>query len=201
MEQQNNSNTTSLTTENTESTVKEPVSPVEKESSTTSNITLEDFKSALEGNLEVKGYFDSEVDKTVSKRLDKAVESWKSKNLQNIIEEEINKRYPKKTEAEIKFEEKVKELEQLQEEKRQLELKIKYQDEISKNGLDPKVLKFVAGSDIESTLSNIKEFKELLNELVENKSKQMVDELFKNNSTIPSRSERISKTTGSMWDI
>lgn len=199
MEQQNN--TTSLTTENTESTVKEPVSPVEDESNTTSNITLEDFKSALEGNLEVKGYFDSEVDKTVSKRLDKAVESWKSKNLQNIIEEEINKRYPKKTEAEIKFEKKVKELEQLQEEKRQLELKIKYQDEISKNGLDPKVLKFVAGSDIESTLSNIKEFKELLNELVENKSKQMVDELFKNNSTIPSRSEKISNTTGSMWDI
>ena len=200
MEEQQN-NTTSLTTENTESTVKEPVSPVEDESSTTSNITLEDFKSALEGNLELKGYFDSEVDKTVSKRLDKAVESWKSKNLQNIIEEEINKRYPKKTEAEIKFEKKVKELEQLQEEKRQLELKIKYQDEISKNGLDPKVLKFVAGSDIESTLSNIKEFKELLNELVENKSKQMVDELFKNNSTIPSRSERISNTTGSMWDI
>ena len=200
MEEQQN-NTTSLTTENTESTVKEPVSPVEDESSTNSNITLEEFKSALEGNLEVKGYFDSEVDKTVSKRLDKAVESWKSKNLQNIIEEEINKRYPKKTEAEIKFEEKVKELEQLQEEKRQLELKIKYQDEISKNGLDPKVLKFVAGSDIESTLSNIKEFKELLNELVENKSKQMVDELFKNNSTIPSRSERISNTTGSMWDI
>ena len=196
-----NNNTTPLTTENTESTVKEPVSPVEDESNTTSNITLEDFKSALEGNLELKGYFDSEVDKTVSKRLDKAVESWKSKNLQNIIEEEINKRYPKKTEAEIKFEEKVKELEQLQEEKRQLELKIKYQDEISKNGLDPKVLKFVAGSDIESTLSNIKEFKELLNELVENKSKQMVDELFKNNSTIPSRSEKISNTTGSMWDI
>ena len=200
MEEQQN-NTTSLTTENTESTVKEPVSPVEDESNTTSNITLEDFKSALEGNLELKGYFDSEVDKTVSKRLDKAVESWKSKNLQNIIEAEIEKRYPKKTQAEIDFEEKVKELEQLQEEKRQLELKIKYQDEISKNGLDPKVLKFVAGSDIESTLSNIKEFKELLNELVENKSKQMVDELFKNNSTIPSRSERISNTTGSMWDI
>lgn len=192
MEEQQNTTTTSIEGD---------TKPIEDESNTTSNITLEDFKSALEGNLELKGYFDSEVDKTVSKRLDKAVESWKSKNLQNIIEEEINKRYPKKTEAEIKFEEKVKELEQLQEEKRQLELKIKYQDEISKNGLDPKVLKFVAGSDIESTLSNIKEFKELLNELVENKSKQMVDELFKNNSTIPSRSERISNTTGSMWDI
>ena len=192
MEEQQNTTTTSIEGD---------TKPIEDESNTTSNITLEDFKSALEGNLELKGYFDSEVDKTVSKRLDKAVESWKSKNLQNIIEEEINKRYPKKTEAEIKFEEKVKELEQLQEEKRQLELKIKYQDEISKNGLDPKVLKFVAGSDIESTLANIKEFKELLNELVENKSKQMVDELFKNNSTIPSRSERISNTTGSMWDI
>lgn len=186
---------------NTTTPIEGDTKPIEDESSTNSNITLEEFKSALEDNLELKGYFDSEVDKTVSKRLDKAVESWKSKNLQNIIEAEIEKRYPKKTQAEIDFEEKVKELEQLQEEKRQLELKIKYQDEISKNGLDPKVLKFVAGSDIESTLSNIKEFKELLNELVENKSKQMVDELFKNNSTIPSRSEKISNTTGSMWDI
>lgn len=59
-------------------------------------ITLEQFKTALESNLEIKGYYDSVVDKTVSKRLDKSIESWKEKNLNNLIEEEINKRYPQK---------------------------------------------------------------------------------------------------------
>ena len=68
-------------------------------------ITLEQFKTAIESNLEIKGYYDSVVDKTISKRLDKSIESWKEKNLNNLIEEEINKRYPQKTEAEIKLEE------------------------------------------------------------------------------------------------
>ena len=173
MEEQQN-NTTSLTTENAESTVKEPVSPVEEESSEKGNITLEEFKTMLADNLELKGYFDSETDKAVNKRLDKAVESWKSKNLQNIVEAEINKRYPKKTESEIKFEEKVKELEQLQEEKRQLELKMKYQDEVIKSGLDPKVLKFVVGENMDTTLANIKEFKEILNKMAETMAQEVI---------------------------
>lgn len=172
MEQQNN--TTSLTTENTESTVKEPVSPVEDESITTSNITLEDFKTMLADNLELKGYFDSETDKAVNKRLDKAVESWKEKNLQSIVEAEIEKRYPKKTQAEIDFEEKVAEVEKLQEEKRQLMLKIKYQEEIQKNGLDPSVLKFVVGENMDTTLANIKEFKEILNKMAETMTQEVI---------------------------
>lgn len=172
MEEQQN--TTTLTTEDTTSTIQEPVSPVEEESSTTSNITLDDFKTMLADNLELKGYFDSETDKAVNKRLDKAVESWKEKNLSSIVEAEIEKRYPKKTESEIKFEEKVKELEQLQEEKRQLELKIKYQEEIQKNGLDPKVLKFVVGENMDTTLANIKEFKEILNKMAENMTQEVI---------------------------
>lgn len=199
MEEQQN-NTTSLTTENAESTVKEPVSPVEEESSTTSNITLEDFKTMLEGNLEVKGYFDSEVDKTVSKRLDKAVESWKSKNLQNIVEAEIEKRYPKKTESEIKFEEKVKELEQLQEEKRQLELKMKYQDEVIKNGLDPKVLKFVVGENMDTTLANIKEFKEILNKMAETMTQKAIEKKLKESSYKPESYGTIESFSGSIWE-
>ena len=199
MEEQQN-NTTSLTTENAESTVKEPVSPVEEESSTKGNITLEEFKTMLADNLELKGYFDSETDKAVNKRLDKAVESWKSKNLQNIVEAEINKRYPKKTQAEIDFEEKVKELEQLQEEKRQLELKIKYQEEIQKNGLDPKFLKFVVGENMDTTLANIKEFKEMLNNIVERETKKEIDRLFRENPCIPSASEIVGHSKGSIWE-
>ena len=163
MEEQQNTTTTPIEGD---------TKPIEEESSTKGNITLEEFKTMLADNLELKGYFDSETDKAVNKRLDKAVESWKSKNLQNIVEAEINKRYPKKTQAEIDFEEKVKELEQLQEEKRQLELKIKYQEEIQKNGLDPSILKFVVGENMDTTLANIKEFKEMLDNIVERETKK-----------------------------
>lgn len=191
MEEQQNTTTTPIEGD---------TKPIEEESSTKGNITLEDFKTMLADNLELKGYFDSETDKAVNKRLDKAVESWKEKNLSNIVEAEIEKRYPKKTQAEIDFEEKVKELEQLQEEKRQLELKIKYQDEVIKNGLDPKVLKFVVGENMDTTLANIKEFKEMLNNIVERETKKEIDRLFRENACIPSASEIVGHSKGSIWD-
>ena len=197
MEQQNN--TTSLTTENTESTVKEPVSPVEEESSTKSNITLEEFKTMLESNIELKGYFDSETDKAVSKRLDKAVESWKDKHLKDIIEAEIEKRYPKKTQAEIDLEEKIAEVERLQEEKRQLDLKLKYQDELRKNGLDPDTLKFVVGENMDSTLANIKEFKEILNKAAKAMAQEEVIKKLGENSYKPPSSHGFSAKK-SIWD-
>ena len=96
-------------------------------------ITLEQFKNALENNTECKGYFDSLCDKTVNTRLDKGIESWKEKNLNNLIETEINKRYPQKTETELKFEEQQKQLEQIQAEKQQLQLQIKYHDLMAEN--------------------------------------------------------------------
>lgn len=191
MEEQQNTTTTPIEGD---------TKPIEEESSTKGNITLEDFKTMLADNLELKGYFDSETDKAVNKRLDKAVESWKSKNLQNIVEAEIEKRYPKKTQAEIDFEKKVAEVEKLQEEKRQLELKIKYQEEIQKNGLDPKFLKFIVGENMDTTLANIKEFKEILNNIIERETKKEIDRLFRENACIPSASEIVGHSKGSIWD-
>ena len=95
------------------------------EQQTEQTITLEQFKNALENNTECKGYFDSLCDKTVSTRLNKGIESWKEKNLNNLIETEINKRYPQKSEAEIKLKKKKKQLEQIQAEKQQLQLQRK----------------------------------------------------------------------------
>lgn len=173
--------------------------PIEGESSTKGNITLDDFKTMLSDNLEFKGYFDSETDKAVNKRLDKAVESWKEKNLQSIVEAEIEKRYPKKTQAEIDFEKKVAEVEKLQEEKRQLMLKIKYQEEIQKNGLDPSVLKFVVGENMDTTLANIKEFKEILNKMTETMTREEVNRRLRESSCEPSGSYSFS-TKRSIWD-
>lgn len=161
-------------------------------------ITLDQFKNALESNIECKGYFDSLCDKTVNSRLDKGIESWKNSNLENLINEEINKRYPQKTEAEIKFEEQQKALEKVQEEKKQLELQVKYQSLMSENNLPMEVLDFVTGKDIESTISNIERFKNLTEKYIN----MMVEQRFADGPK-PSKSEgRIAlSNSGSMWDI
>lgn len=156
-------------------------------------ITLEQFKTALESNLEIKGYYDSVVDKTVSKRLDKSIESWKEKNLNNLIEEEINKRYPPKTEAEIKLEEINKELERANQEKQQLELRMKYQELLIKSEIPVELVDFVAGKDTEETIKNIEKFKESMVKYVD----RTVDNRFKQHSYVPgnNNSMRVNNPT------
>lgn len=159
--------------------------PEDKESSqeveqnnSTGEITLEQFKNALESNIECKGYFDSLVDKSVSKRLNKGIDSWKASNLDNLIEEEINKRYPQKSETEIA-------LEKIQEEKRQLELQIKYQKLMNDNNLPLDILEFVSGKDEEDTVNKIEKFNKILAELIEKHREKWVDEYMKECSYIP----------------
>lgn len=165
-------------------------------------ITLDEFKKALESNLECKGYFDSLCDKSVNKRLDKSIESWKEKNLNQLIEQEINKRYPQKTEAELKFEEKQKELEKAMERQKQLELQIKYQSLMAENNLPLDILDFVAGKDIETTISNIKRFKTLVESYVDKLVKSQVQEKFKYSSYEPpiSSSNNSNSSSKSMWN-
>lgn len=161
-------------------------------------ITLEQFKNAIKNNLECKGYYDSLVDKNVNVRLDKAVEAWKAGNLEKIIEEEINKRYPQKTDAEIKFEEQQQALEKAQEEKRQLELQIKYHELMAANNLPIDVLDFISGKDLDSTINNIKRFTALTDKIVDKKVQEVIKERFKASAyTPPSDKERLSS---SMWD-
>lgn len=162
-----------------------------------SDITLDQFKSALENNIECKGYFDSLCDRTVNDRLGKGIESWKEKNLQEIIENEINKRYPQKTESEIKFEEQQKALEKAQEEKRQLELQIKYQELMVENKLPMELLNYIAGKDVESTITNIENFKNILDDMVESRSRDIVLEKLGQGAYAPGGDS--SSYTPSMW--
>ncbi len=173
--------------------------PVE-ENISVGEITLEQFKNALENNLEVKGYYDSIVDKSVSKRLDKGIESWKEKNLENIIDEEISKRYPQKTEAEIKFEEQQKQLEQAMEEKRQLELQIKYQTIMAENNLPMEILDFVAGKDVETTISNIERFKSTTDTYIAKRVQDGIEERLRRNAYVPPSSNNFGSYNSSMWD-
>lgn len=163
-------------------------------------ITLEQFQNAIANNLEIKGYYDSIVDKTVNKRLDKSVDAWKEKNLENILNEEINKRYPQKTEAEIKFEEQQQELEKAMEEKKQLELHIKYQALMAENNIPMEILDFVAGKDVEATISNIERFKTLTESYINDGIDKEVTRRFKQFSYTPPGENGHGSSYGSMWD-
>lgn len=166
------------------------------EDDTVGEVTLEQFKNAIESNLEIKGYYDSVVDKTVNKRLDKSIESWKEKNLNQLIEEEINKRYPQKTEAEIKLEEINVALEKANKEKQQLELKMQYQELLIKSNIPVEMVNFLAGNDTEETIKNIETFKYLMVKYVNGE----VDNRMKLHSYIPGGNGSINNR-GQMSDF
>lgn len=158
-------------------------------------ITLEQFKDALENNLECKGYFDSLCDKAVNTRLDKGIESWKEQNLNNLIETEINKRYPQKSESEIA-------LEKVQEEKRQLELQVQYQKLMSENKLPMELLDFVAGKDLEDTIGRTEKFNGIVNDLVEHRKQTWVKEYMSAGNYIPpGENGRPSDDAEDLWKM
>lgn len=181
--------------ENTENQTNTNIEGSESEKSAgAGEITLEQFRNALENNIECKGYFDSLCDKTVNTRLDKSVESWKEQNLSNLIETEINKRYPQKSETEIA-------LEKAQEEKRQLELQIQYQSLMAENSLPLEVLDFVAGADTKTTIKNIEKFKSFVENTAQRMSDKIVKEKLGAGAYAPPTSPKSFGNGSSMWDI
>lgn len=163
-------------------------------------ITLDQFKNALESNLEIKGYYDSIADKTVNKRLEKSIEAWKEKNLETIVNEKINEKYPQKTEAEIEFQNKQLELEKAIQEKEQLQLHIKYQALMAENNIPMEILDFVAGKDVEATISNIERFKTLTESYINDGIDKEVTRRFKQFSYTPPGENGHGSSYGSMWD-
>ena len=171
----------------------------EEQKSTENNevgeVTLEQFKNAIESNLEIKGYYDSVVDKAVNKRLDKSIESWKEKNLNQLIEEEVNKRYPQKSKIEIELEEAIKA-------KRQLELQVQYQELITKNNLPLSILEFVAGKDVEDTVNRTERFNNILNELIEKHRKEWAHKWLLKGSYIPPGENGVGELDSSdIWKL
>ena len=198
MENLNNQNNENIESEKSTGTESDIVQS-DNENNSVGEITLDQFKNALENNLDIKGYFDSITDKTVSKRLDKNIESWKEKNLENIINEEINKKYPQKTEAEIKFEEQQELLAKSIAEKEQLQLQIRYQNIMAESNLPMEMLEFVAGKDIETTILNIEKFKNATESHAHKLAQEEIDIRLKASAYTPPSGNK-STSSGSMWD-
>ena len=125
--------------------------------------TLDVFKAKL-NEREFKSYMDSEKDTHANKSL----ETWKTNNLQTLINDEVLKATgKKKTPEQIKIEELEKKFNDKEIENQQLANQSKIKDLLTQTGFDPtKTLEFFNTSNIENIETSVGNFKSIIDEMV-----------------------------------
>ena len=145
-------------------------------------ITLEDFKKVITENKEIKGYYTSEKDRAVSK----GIETFKSNNLQKLIDEELKKKSNEGlSEEAIQLKELQAKFEALEKEKMRSELKGKYTKLLTEKGLNSELVDFVFNEDEEIFNSNV----DKINSILQNSINSKTNEILNNNEYIPPTSE------------
>ena len=141
-------------------------------------ITLEDFKKVITDNKEIKGYYTSEKDRAVSK----GIETFKSNNLQKLIDEELKKKSNEGlSEEAIQLKELQAKFEALERKKTISELKGKYTKFLAEKGLNAELVDFVFNEDEEIFNSNV----ERINNILQNSINLKTNEILNNNEYIP----------------
>ncbi len=141
-------------------------------------ITLEDFKKVITDNKEIKGYYTSEKDRAVSK----GIETFKSNNLQKLIDEELKKKSNEGlSEEAIQLKELQAKFEALEKKKTISELKGKYTKFLAEKGLNAELVDFVFNEDEEIFNSNV----ERINNILQNSINLKTNEILNNNEYIP----------------
>ena len=125
--------------------------------------TLDVFKAKLNEN-EFKSYMDSEKDTHANKSL----ETWKTNNLQTLINDEVLKATgKKKTPEQIKIEELEKKFNDKEIEAQNLSNQSKIKDLLTQTGFDPtKTIEFFNTSNIENIETSVGNFKSIIDEMV-----------------------------------
>ena len=141
-------------------------------------ITLEDFKKAIADNKEIRGYYASEKDRAVTK----GIETFKSNNLQKLVDEELKKKSNEGlSEEAIQLKELQAKFEALEKEKTRSELKGKYTKSLSEKGLSTGLVDFVFDEDEAIFNSNV----DKINSIIENLINSKTNEILNNNEYIP----------------
>jgi hypothetical protein len=109
--------------------------------------------------------------KVIQPRLDKhfakGIETWKTNNLNSLIEEEVKKRNPSKSPAEIEVEKLRKEIEGERKARARQELTNKALKIADEKGLPKDMLDFFIGDDEETTTANLGKLEETFNTAVQ----------------------------------
>jgi len=152
-----------------------------------------DLTLAVKTNRDVKSDFESERDKHHTK----ALETWKSNNLETLIEEEVNKRNPQKTPEQIEIDKLRKEIEDERKGREREALKTKAIEYATEKGLPTKFIERFLADDEESTKVTLGEYKAELDTFIQSQ----VDAKFKESGRDIDKPGAGSSTTTNLSEL
>lgn len=150
-----------------------------------SYLSLDNFKSKLEES-EFKSFMDSEKDKHSAKAIATALENFKKKDMQKLIDAEVLKRTGDNESPEQKQIRELKEqFANLQKEKAKSEMISKYKDVLTEKHIPTNLIDFLLGDDDDLTNANIDLFENSMKEYIDNK----VNDRIKDSSYTPPKGD------------
>ena len=139
---------------------------------------IEDFVSTSDG----KSWLDSAKDK----HLQKGLETWKTNNLESLLDEEIKKRFPEKDPKDMELEKLKSEIVEMKQSREKEILTNQAMKLANEKGLPLDLVGFFIGADEESTTANLKALEDTFNISVQ---KGLEERLKANSYTPPSGGE------------
>lgn len=152
-------------------------------------LTFDQVKAFLEANKdsdEVKAYYKTNVltadnvktfldsnegKKVLQPKLDahftKSLETWKANNLDSLVEEEMKKRNPDKSPAELEVEKLRAEIEKERKSRERADLSAKALKVAQEKKLPTELIDYLIGEDEESTLANLTKYEEAHNKAIQ----------------------------------
>jgi hypothetical protein len=141
------------------------------------------FKEKVNTDPNFKSFMDSEKDKHSSKSLD----TWKTNNLQKLIDDEVKKRFPEADPKDTEIANLKAQFEQMQKDALHKELTNQAYKAATERKLPPDLIDFVVGHDADSTNANLEKITKIFAEHDEVIRKEFV----KNNSYTPPTDPKI----------
>lgn len=149
-------------------------------------VSVDRIKSLEDENKDIKSWLDSEKDKHSSKSL----ETWKTNNLQKLIDEKIKELYPEADPKDTKLAELQAQIQKMQKETTRKELTNKALKIATEKKLPVELVDYFIGEDEETTTKNIEALEKVFSVTVD----KLVEERLKGGYTPPAG----DKTTGSL---
>jgi hypothetical protein len=115
------------------------------------------IKTLIETDAEARRYIDSVKDSHFSKSL----ETWKTNNLNSLIEEEVKKRFPDSSPEALKLAELERKIQETEAKARTAELRARARDVAREKQLPFEFIDRFLGDDEETTLKNISDFEKV----------------------------------------
>lgn len=140
-------------------------------------LSVEEVQKFITENTDAKKWFDSEKDKHFSKGL----ETWKTNNLQKLIDEAVRKANPEETPEQKQLRELQEKINKMEAEKTYEALKNKALTVATEKKIPVSIVDLFIGEDEESTLSNLVKFEEAMKPYIQ----EVVEERLKSGAYVP----------------